>query len=798
METATVQERCLSINDRQQSAVPLIYTLFFLSGFAALVYEAAWSRQIGLAIGQTAQAAALVLAAYFSGMAIGQFVGGRLTKRVSPLLGYGVAELIASAWGCIIPAMLDWVGSTAGPGDWSLFRESSVGRAVWCFLILLPATIPLGATLPLMIEALALETGSRRRGITAYALNTAGGFVGIVAAAVLLLVAVGVRGSGYFAAVMSAVCGLIACMAVMLGRDRTSLPVENTVAEQSPDGDWFWPIFAAISGFGTLGLEVLYTRLFTLIFHNSTYTFAAIIAVFLLALALGAVLASLAGKWYSTRQIAAVSLSLGGLVLAISITAFPWVTGFEYFSYGDTFAGYIGGAFELVALFVLPPVTLLGMSLPIAIGAATSSRAVGTLTAANTLAGAAGAIAAGFFLPQMIGLWLSFAVFAVLFGAAGVVLFCISGHQKTAIILGLLSAGTIVMLVGGPVLDHRAVGNRELVRRWESDYGWVDVARDRNGALSIWQNLHYRHGSTANATRQYRQGQIPLLLHKQPAEVAFLGLGTGMTAAPAIVDECVESVEVIELIPEVVSAARFLKETNLGVVDHPKVTVHTADARHYLLRTERRFDLIVSDLFVPWESRTGYLYTVEFYETVQRRMKPGGLFCQWIALYQLGPEQFEMIADSFSSVFPHTTIWWGRFDGKFAIVAIVGSEQPIEIDAQQLELRLAAWNRQAIGKDSELQSTTDLAELFLGSWPRNPARKLNTDEHPWLEFTAPISHRTGRTLSGLVLRYYFDQKLVLLPSTGARFPGGSNTLIDDAKRRHANQRSVLFGDLEHF
>jgi spermidine synthase len=783
----------LSSPDRPPSAA-LLYTLFFVSGFAALVYEASWSRQIGLAIGQTAQAAALVLAAYFTGLAIGQFFGGRFAARVSPLLGYGVAEFIAAAWGCAVPALLDWA-------------STSTDRALWCFLILLPATIPLGATLPLMIEALAITPNSQSpnsrlsnpnsRGTTAYALNTAGGFVGIAATAVILLVAVGVRGSGYFAAALSAACGIVACLAALRDRQRFARPSPQANSEpSSAKNSWSWPALAAISGFGTLGLEVLYTRLFALIFHNSTYTFAAVVAVFLLALALGAFLASLAGRWYSPRHVAAVSFALGGLALAASITAFPWLTKLEYFSFGETFAGYLGGALGLVAIFVLPPITLLGMTLPAAIGAATSSRAVGTLTAANTLASAAGALAAGFFLPQWLGLWPAFALFVALFGVAGTILFFKNGSPPRACILGVLSAVAAFIVARGPMLDHPADGTRKLVQRWESAYGWIDVAREHDGALSIRQNLHYRYGSTANAAEQYRLGRIPLLLHPQPRDVAFLGLGTGLTAAPATIDASVERVDIIELIPEVVAAARLLNDSNLGVVDHPKVTIHTADARHELLRTERRFDVIVSDLFVPWESKTGYLYTTEFYETARQRLKPEGLFCQWLALYQLGPEQFELIADSYASVFPHTTIWWGRFDAKFPIIALVGSEQPLEIDAQELEQRLADLNRQTTGNDAELRTPGNLAEFFLGSWTREPARQLNTDEHPWLEFTAPISHRTGSTLAGPALRRYFDQVFSQLPFSGVQFQGASPELSQDAKRRRAIQRFRLFGDVE--
>jgi len=121
-------------------------------------------------------------------------------------------------------------------------------------------------------------------------------------------------------------------------------------------------------------------------------------------------------------------------------------------------------------------------------------------------------------------------------------------------------------------------------------------------------------------------------MHRNPQDVLFLGLGTGLTAAGAIPHQEVRHITAVELIPEVVEAVRFLADYNFDVVDHEKTRIVCDDARHYLLATEDKFDVIVSDLFVPWESESGYLYTVEHYEVAATRMKEGGLFCQWLPL----------------------------------------------------------------------------------------------------------------------------------------------------------------------
>src|SRR5439155_25371910 len=113
------------------------------------------------------------------------------------------------------------------------------------------------------------------------------------------------------------------------------------------------------------------------------------------------------------------------------------------------------------------------------------------------------------------------------------------------------------------------------------------------------------------------------------------------------------------------------------------------------------FDVIVCDLFVPWEGRAGYLYSVESYESARRRLKPGGLFCQWLALYQLGPEEFELIADSFASVFPSVTLWWGQLDGRHPILGLIGSDGPLAQPARAE----AYWEAQT---DPELRLASDV------------------------------------------------------------------------------------------
>ncbi len=817
----------------------ICFLIFFISGAAALIYEISWSRQIGLLFGHTVHAAAVVLASYFAGMAIGQLIGARLASRVTPLRGYGFAELAVAAWACLIPWLLK-LSETPAVAAWlsdPSFAWQTSARTVFCFLLFLPATTALGATLPMMAQMLATDrsnVSSAGRVSFAYALNTAGALAGVMIATFYLLVTIGVRNSSYLAAALSAVCGIAAIVLARTSNsesgsatygDRTgsALAAEVPQSEQHGLSLRFCLFLAAISGFGTLALEVLYVRTFSLVFHNSTYTFGAVLAVFLFSLALGAAVAGWLGRWFQARTLIAGATLVGSIAVPLSVLVFVERTSLDYFVYGNSFSSYLYGAFGLVALIVIPPVTLLGAILPLVWKAAGladdgAGKTVGRLTAANTTAAALGSLAASFLFLPFVDLWPSFVALAFAFFVAGswvllspqFILRSSKGATSGSKLRlpAALICGTLFLLIAfaalrSPVQSKWGHEKEKILQRWHSPYGWVDVVQNRNsGAMKVSQNLHYRFGSTGSSSaRENLQAHLPLLMHDSPRETLFLGLGTGMTAAGAVPHREVEAITIVELIPEVVDATRMLSCSNNNIVDHTKTKIVVDDARHLLLGSEKRYDVIVSDLFVPWESETGYLYTVENYRLARRRLTDGGIFCQWLALYQMGPGEFELIADSFASVFPNTTLWWGQLTPDMPIVALIGSEQPLRLDSNKLRSRIDALRLepgqetdssvQPTPLDRRIVSPESLFKLYVGDWKVRHADWLNTDEYPRVEFLTPVSHRDRELIKNVTLSRYFDNVIAGLDSRGAALDDLPNGKTRD---RIQWQRIVLFGE----
>ncbi len=803
----------------------LVYFIFFLSGASALICEISWSRQIGLMFGHTVHAASIVLASYFFGMAIGYWFGAKWSLRYRPLMGYAVAEVIVGLWTFAVPQIIQ-ISESATFAPWlsnSSLTLQTCGRAGFAFFLLLPATIALGVTLPMMAQYFSTSPCASRSGpdtsarvSLAYAVNTAGALSGVLAATFFLLVTIGVRKSSYCAAAISLLCAIIALL--ILRRDLRTTPIlrdldtdkdlplesetfiENSASREAnpkssratcPPSTPMLLSLTILSGGGALALQVLYTRMFSLVFHNSTYTFGVVVATWLASLSIGAMLAGWLQKKMSCRSLIGLASATGATAIVSSSLIFAGLTQLKYFNFGDSFATYLAGALLVVLAVIGPAVTCLGMVLPLVWSlAGTQKKAgliVGRLTAINTLAAATGCLVASFFLLPAIGLWYSIVMIAGLFFIAGFWILLSERHLKTASLLAI-AFGTISSLALHPLdLEHPKDGEK-LIQRWNSAFGWIDVMQvTQTGAFRIRQNLHYGFGTTGKYAREYRQAHIPLLLHQKPEDVLFMGLGTGLTVGGAIPHQPVKRIVAVELIKEVVEAARTLSDDNYGAVDHPKVKIKVDDARHFLLANTKNYDVIVSDLFVPWESKSGYLYTVENYRVAASRLKPNGVFCQWLPLYQLGEREFELIADSFSSVFQHTTVWWGQLNSNYPVIALIGSESTLEFDSTQITQKLDNLKQKGGMSDPKIETAERLSDLYVGDWNVDANAIFNTDEYPRVEFLTPISNRNRQMIQGETLKRYFDV-FYKLPTRSVEFSKPGNSI-----HRRTRQHLILFG-----
>jgi spermidine synthase len=262
---------------------------------------------------------------------------------------------------------------------------------------------------------------------------------------------------------------------------------------------------------------------------------------------------------------------------------------------------------------------------------------------------------------------------------------------------------------------------------------------DTGDDLQLRLDNYYVLGGSAAATNERRQGLLPLLLHPAPHRVAFVGMATGITASagPAL---GVERTVVVELVPEVAAAAAaHFGAWNAALLRRPDVHLVVDDGRRWLAASAERWDVVVSDLFIPWHAGASSLYGREMFETVARRLSPGGLFCQWLPLYQLTREEFDAIARTFLAVFPDASLWRNDFYPDRPVVGLIGQLAPRTLDLDRVGERLAAlpeWSR-----DPLLATPQGLGMLHLGDLAAARALiangPLNTDDRPLIEFLAP-------------------------------------------------------------
>jgi len=712
----------------------LLWGCFALSGAAALALELLWMRSAGVLLGQTAITAATVLACYFAGLAGGAALTRGLVRH--PLRSYGRLEIgaaLGALWSLALFTLCAAEPSPAWLGTGRLAALAIIAAAV------LPATLCLGATLPALGAALAGAHPTAARAATLYALNTAGGALGIAAAGFGLPLWLGVRASYIAVAACSGLVGGTALLVARVRPDAAAAPIA-TRAASAPR----WPLRAIAAGGGALGLalEVFWTHLFAQVLHNSVYSFAAVALVYVVALALGAGAAAIALRTQAAAHVATVALLGAAAATACGFQLFVHLTnGLDYLGMHSGLGEYLARIAGLAAVTAGPAALASGAVLP-ALWAmwgrdAHLARPLGDLSAANTGGGIVGALLAGFVAMPWLGLRAALVLVALLY----VALTELVGGRRAAWMRPAAGVTLLIVAFADPLrasLVHLRAGDDQLRDLLEGANGVVSVVQTDDD-LQLRLDNFYVLGGAAAATGERRLGLLPLLLHPAPQRVAFIGLATGISAsaAPAL---GVADTTVFELVPEVAAAARrHFAPYNGDLLSRPDVHLISDDGRRGLAAAPRGFDVIVSDLFVPWHAGAGSLYTQEMYATVARQLAPGGLFCQWLPLYQLTREDLALIVRTFASVFPVATLWRADFYPDRPVIGLVGQLQTRQIDLGALERRVGAlppWAR-----DPLLSTPRGLLMLSAGDLDDAaallPDGALNRDDRPLLEFDAP-------------------------------------------------------------
>ena len=764
----------------------VIYFLFLGSGATSLIYEVLWLRQLILVFGSTLFATSAILSTFMGGLALGAFAAGKVLDRrsLSPLRLYGLLELGIGFYALAVPSLfsaltplyrLAW--EAGGSGSFLLF---SLAKLAGIAAVLLPPTVLMGATLPAMARLVAddpLRIGGKVG--TLYAVNTFGAAAGTFLAGFVLVPGIGMQKTGWATVTANLILALTALglsrRAVLPAAGVSHAPSTGSGA-RAPRRIGLILIVFGLSGFSAMVLEVAWTRALALVVGSSVYAFSLMLLAFLVGLASGG--ATFSGllrrhPLLDPRILLALLLATAGVLAyatAFVLLRLPQLFAEVYFAWSPGPTGWLAVQFALGLLVMFPTTFVLGGIFPavLQLHARSLDRvagSVGTVYASNTLGTIVGAGAGGFLLLPLLGVRDSVLTVAALEIVLGlmVALAAVDAPRRfrwalaapMALALAvlpfarphwdtrLMNSGAYYTLPDMPEADSwaafvRSMEHERVVFAKEGLTSSVLVVDQLDrGNRYVAVNGKIEASTLADMETQLMCSHLPLLLHPSPRDVMVIGLASGITAGAAATHP-VERIRIVEVEAAMVPAARLFSDFNGNVLDDPRVTLSINDARNELEFSNETYDVIISEPSNPWMTVASNLFTEDFFRLARTRIRPRGIFLQWIQTYCLPAEDLRSIVAAFRSAFPHVLLFQ-TMEG--VDLLMLGSEDPLRFDMDRMAGRMSELSVRMDLARIEVRRPADLLPLFaLGDQEVDglvDGAPRNTDDNARVEFSAP-------------------------------------------------------------
>jgi spermidine synthase len=786
----------------------LALLLTFATGASGLVYQVTWERYLATLLGSHGEATAAVLGLFLGGLAGGYALFGTLTRRrLARAAAAGEAPRLLRLYGCIEAGIGAW--AIAFPLLFSAARAISIqlpelppalGFGVDVALaavLLLPPTLLMGGTIPILTQGLAVSTEDATRvHAQVYGINTAGAVLGALLSGFWLIAALGFPGTLFAMACINLGAGALFFRAGDASALPASAPAPEPEAARVP-GLLGYSVAALLSGFAMMTLEVVAIRIGGLSLGSSEYAFSLVVAVFVACIAIGSLGVGALPRVPAWLLVA----SQCGLVAALTYL-YPLAPAAPYGAHrlrvvfsseAHAFGPYYALVFLAAAVCLAPAVLLSGATLPLIfdhlrrrygdLGAA-----AGRLYSWNTVGSLLGALVGGYWLLFWLDLHHVYRVATIALAVGGALLAGL--HARGAAGRGLaipaliaqgglalalvrmpawlpedLSAGlyrlrsTVANEERGAVYMRNEQFRTKKVVFYDDDPGVSVAVFEFSGpkgetARSLTVNGKPDSATIRDLTTTVMLGVLPALLAEKPERAFVIGFGTGVTAGELAVLEGMQSVRVAEISAGVVRAAPLFDFANHGVSTHPTVEITRSDAYRALQRSPGRYDLIVSEPSNPWVTGVELLYTQEFLAAARDRLTPGGVYCQWFHQYESDAESLALVLRTFDSVFDHVAIWYGVG----ADLMLIGFAAPPDPDVlfERIRERAARPDYAAALARAEV---ADLAALFAHELV--PVGVLVE-----ARLGGPLHRTLHPRLSHQAARAFFRGRSSLLPFTG--------------------------------
>ena len=748
--------------------VPLVVLLllFVLSGAAGLIYEVVWARQLVLVFGNTSQAVSTILTGFFGGLAIGGFIGGRVADRVSrPLRLYGALELVVVVVVLLTPVSFRLIGDLY-KGVYPSLAEAPLALALVRFalaiLALAPATLLMGATLPTLTRFLARgRVGMAGAFQRLYAANTIGAIVGTAVAGFVLIELLGLTGALLVGVACSGTAGIVA---LLLDRRSASSPSDAppVVVSTAPaavaapsrrSGSRRLALsLAFISGLTSLGYQVTWNRLVGAGTGSSTYVFTIILALFLVGIALGALLLGfLRPRVRPTTLLIAVAqlLTAAFVIYGAAVLASPHL---PFNGVAPDFVKSLQDFAWSTAVIVLPPTIVMGLTFPATAAllgdeSGTEGEATGSLLAVNTAGSLVATFVLPFFVIPLIGSPATLAGLAIVNAAVGASLFV--GERRLAGIGRWAGAMIAAVLVVAVLLTYSngTAFRQPTVQLIESQGGQVfdstedEIASVQAGHLGASPQLWVAGTSMTLITVDTKfMPVIPLALRPDATRGLAVAFGMGTAFRTSLIAGV--KTDVAELVPSVPEMFPWFYPDADQVLSNPNGHVIIADGRNHVELTTETYDFIVVDPPPPIESSgVSVISSLEFYQAAKARLNPDGVMVQWVP-YGQTIDEFLAHVRSYLQVFPNVRVIAGA--GGFGYY-MIGSDGSVDLTADGLEQALArpgVLDDVNSAPDSRHRSAAQWADTFAANtWASNDELRalvgpgpLITDDRPLPEY----------------------------------------------------------------
>jgi len=679
--------------------LPFLYGVFILSGFCGLIYESIWASYLKLFLGHAIYGQVTVLIVFIGGMSIGAWVTGKFAKKIrNPLMIYALVEVIVGIISLyfheIYQAVTAYAYSDILPATCSNETVCTSQIAIGALMIL-PQSILLGTTFPLMSSGALKISGNESGKVVSmlYFSNSLGAVFGVLFSSFLLIPLIGLPGSLLTAGIGNLLVAAIVYWVAKVTVFKADVESEQTTstAVKSSTSKYLF-ILAGITGLASFIYEIAWIRMLSLVTGASTHSFELMLSSFILGLSLG-------GFWIKRKidtlenpiQFLAKVQIIMGVLAVLTLPIYLWtfeITQSFLNTVAFTNSGYVLYTFFSKSMYLLvmfPATFMAGMTLPLVTFILMKShyghKAIGFTYSVNSIGSIIGVLLAVFVLMPGLGLKNTIFVAAgldILLGIGLLMLFAKKDAGARRFIGPVVACSVLIIALATISFDQRTMasgvyrlGKSSLGEDFDLKYhvdgrtSTVHVIRSDDGIVGILTNG--KSDGALNVKRSLKEigdeetmtltSAIPLAYRPDAKSVAQIGFGTGMGSETLLSSDNLEQLHTIEIEPAMFEAAKHFWPVNKSAYTDPRHQMIFDDAKSYFAKNKKQFDIIIAEPSNPWVSGVASLFTHEFYGQVHQYVADGGVFTQWVQLYEINPALVATIVNALKQHFPKFHIY---------------------------------------------------------------------------------------------------------------------------------------------